>query len=136
MPTTGMGAEVEWNSTALPFTVISISGPEWDRPAVDVTGINPTNGTRTITGGATSVGPITMEVYHDPNEDIDDLRAASPATLIIKAPIQTPGNTTKAQITGSAEWLGYSPSMELDEGMRATLTFQYLTTPTQSDEAA
>ena len=140
---TGHGATLTFDSNTV--SIISMSGFEQSREALDTSHLGTTDYRTKIPGDLAEPGEFTVEFFFDPTAawsavadevpPIEEEDVAETCTVIL--PISVSGNNTNAQWTGNGFITNWTtPELVTDSLMTSSVTIQWADGPTFSEEAA
>lgn len=138
---TGHGATIAFGTSSFTASFLSIGSFEQTREALDNSHLGTTNYRSKTPGDLVEPGEFTLELFFNPedhgtSDDLPPITAAA-ETVTITLPISNSGNTTNAAFAGSAFVTSWgSPEMVTDSLMQSTVTVQWATGPTYTEEAA
>lgn len=139
---TGHGTAVTtFPDSGFTASFISIGGFEQSREALDTSHLGTTTYRTKVPGDLVEPGEFTMELFfnaedHGTTDDLPPISAAA-ETITLTLPLTAAsGTTTKANFTGSGfvtSWT--SPELATDDLMKTSVTIQWATGPTYSEES-
>lgn len=137
----GNGGSINFGTSAFQASIISISGFEQSREALDTSHLDTANFRSKIPGDLTEPGSFDIEFYfdaedHNTTDDLPPINGAA-ETIYIDLPLTAAsGTTTEARFTASGFLTSWtSPELATDQLMVGSATVQWATGPTYTEEA-
>lgn len=134
----GTGTDITFATSTFTAEVLAVNQEEVSRPVIDSTHLKTTVNRSKIAGTLVDESQVSLELHFDPEliDEFTTLIAAAPESVTITLASTTPG--ADATIIGTGFVSAYSWGTPLEDKMVGTITWTWdgLTGPTYTKEAA